>query len=279
MKEIKDYLCIVLGAILFGFGVSYFIIANDMAEGGFTGIAIIVHYLTDWPAGTINLSLNAPLLVASYFIWGKRYIVKTIVGIVSVSISIDLFAGFGYVSDDLLIVAICAGVVSGAGIGLVYKSGGTTGGADILAQLAHKYFGMKIAAFLLIFDFTVLVCFASIFGLKRTLYSLVMVFVFSKTVDFILSGLDRAKQLTIISHKTEEIYQEINDKIDRGGTFLMTRGGYTKDHQNTLIVVVSRYQLFRTKVIIKRIDSDAFVIVTDVYEALGEGFLEDVLKK
>lgn len=279
VKEIKSYLGIVIGACIFGVAVNVFIISNGLAQGGFTGIAIIVHYLSDFPVGTANFILNIPVMIVAVKLWGFRFITKTLVGIVVSSVAIDLTSSLSYKTDDLLVAAIFGGIFAGVGIGLVYINGGTTGGTDILARIANKYFGVRIAVFFLFFDTMVLGAFALIYSFDAALYAFVMVFVFSKSMDFMLNGISAAKQVKIISHQNRDIYEGIKTRLRRGGTYFKSEGCFTGKDQETLMVIISKYQLFRLKTLVLEIDPAAFIIVTDVHEAWGEGFRQNIPDK
>lgn len=272
LKILTSYLGIALGSFIFAFGLNYFIIANGLAEGGFTGIALIVHYLTGLPAGAVIFVLNLPLFFVGWYKWGKTFVFKTLLGVAMVSIAIDLTQGLALRTHDLLLAALYGGVLSGVGIGLVLRSGATTGGVDILARLVYEKKGISMGKLFFLFDLVVLTVIAVLFGLEKALYSLVTVFIFSQVVDRIIEGVDEAKAIIIISQATEPITQAILLELDRGATIIKGVGGYTKEEKNVLYVVVGRHQLLSLKKIVKTIDPHAFVIVNDVREVLGEGF-------
>lgn len=273
-QKLIDTLLILLGSLLYSFGINYFIVANHLAEGGFTGIALILHYTFGWPIGSFILISNIPLLLISWKIWGWEFISKTILGVGAVALFIDLTANFKLVVDDLLLAALYGGVLTGAGLGIVLRYGGTTGGADIIGRLFNHFWGTRMGKFYLAFDFLVLSTVALFFGLTITLYSLVTIFVFSKVADYIIEGLDAANQALIISDQSEEIAKRIDQELGRGYTFIQGKGGYRGLDTQLILCVVGKWQIFRLKRLVKGIDPKAFVIVSDVYEALGEGFKE-----
>ncbi|MFZ7102263.1 MAG: YitT family protein [Peptococcaceae bacterium] len=273
-QKFTDTFFILLGSLLYGFGINYFIVANHLAEGGFTGIALILHYTFGWPIGTTILIGNIPLLIVSWRIWGWEFVSKTILGVVSVSLFIDLTAGYKLIVNDLLLAALYGGVITGAGLGLVLRYGGTTGGADIIGRLVNHFWGVRMGKFYLVFDFLVISTIALFFGLTIALYSLVTIFVFSKVTDYLIEGLDSANQALIISDHSTEIAQKIDQELGRGFTYLQGRGGFRGIDTQIILCVVGKWQIFRLKRLVKEIDPKAFVIVSDVYEALGEGFKE-----
>jgi len=274
-QKVFDTFFIILGSLIFGFGINYFIIANHLAEGGFTGIALILHYKFGWPVGTIILIANIPLLLISLRLWGLEFIAKTVLGVVATSLAIELTSGFQLKVDDLLLAALYGGVFTGTGLGLVVRYGGTTGGADILGRLAYHFRGISMGRFYLLFDFMVLSTVAIIYGLKITLYSLVTIFVFSRVTDFIIEGIDAANQALIISDHSREIAKAIDQELGRGFTYLQGKGGFKLADKEILLCVVGKWQLFRLKKLVKTIDPKAFIILSEVFETLGEGFKEE----
>ncbi|KJS83517.1 MAG: hypothetical protein JM58_12545 [Peptococcaceae bacterium BICA1-8] len=275
LQKAIDLLVIIIGSFLYAFGLNYFIIANHLAEGGFTGIALILYYTLGWPVGTVILIGNIPLLIISWKLWGWEFISKTILGVVATALFINISAGYQLPVDDLLLAALYGGVSTGAGLGLVIRYGGTTGGADIIGRLFNHYWGIRMGKFYLVFDFLVISTVAIFFGLTISLYSLVTIFVFSRFADYIIEGLDAANQALIISEHSEQIAQAIDKELERGFTYIKGKGGYLGKDKEIILCVVGKWQIFRLKRIVKSIDSKAFVIVSDVYEALGEGFKTD----
>ena len=272
VRTIFAYLGIAAGSFIFAFGLNYFIIANGLAEGGFTGIALIIHYLAGWPVGTVLFFLNLPLFFVGWKMWGKTFVLKTLLGVAGVSIAVDLTQGFGLQTHDLLLAALYGGALSGIGLGLVLRFGATTGGVDIIARWINERSGISMGKIYFLFDLCVLSLVAFFFGLEKALYTLVAVGVFSQVVDRIIEGFDEAKAVIIISQAVPQIAQAIIMELDRGATILKGKGVYTGQDKDVLYVVVSRYQVLSLKNIVQEADPQAFVIVNDVREVLGEGF-------
>ena len=271
-QHLRDVIIIYLGTLIFAFGVNYFILANNLAEGGFTGIALILHYKLGWSLSTFIFWSNLPLLLLAWKLWGWEFISKTVLGVVFTSLNLELTTGFAWPVDDLLLAALFGGVLTGTGIALVLRYGGTTGGSDIIGRIFNKFFGLKMGRFYLIFDMIVLSFVGFFFGITIALYSLVTIFVFSRITDYILEGVDSVNQAVIFSSKNEEIGKKIINELHRGVTFIEGKGGFTGERSDLLLCVVGKWQIFRLKKLVKEIDPNAFVIVSDVYEALGEGF-------
>lgn len=269
---LKSFVGIVLGSLIFAIGINYFIIANGLAEGGFTGLSLIIHYLTDLPVGVILLIINIPLVIIGWRKWGKSFLWKTILGVVMVSLAVDLTTGLALHTTDLLLASLYGGVLSGIGIGIVLRNGATTGGVDIIARYFFEEKGISMGKTYFIFDLFLLGAVVFLFGLEIALYTLVTVFVFSQVLDRVLDGLDKAKAVIIISGEPQAITQAITKELDRGITIIKGLGGYTNEEKEVLYVVVGWYQVINLKKIIRQIDPRAFVIVSDVHEVLGEGF-------
>lgn len=272
MKKFFSYAGVILGSFVFGLGLNYFIIANGLAEGGFTGLALIIHYLTGWPAGIILITLNIPLLLFGRRRWGLSFIFKTLLSVLTISVTVDLTRDFHFVTHDLLLAALYGGVFSGVGIGIVLRSGATTGGLDIFARFFHERYGVSMGKYFFTFDAAVLILFALLFGPEKALYTLVTVYVFSQVVDRIIEGLNESKAVMIISRSTAALTQAIINHLDRGATILKGYGAYTGRERDVLYVVVGKQELLELKKIVEDVDPHAFVVVNEVYEVLGEGF-------
>ena len=272
MKKFLSYLGITCGAFLFAFGLNFFIIANGLAEGGFTGLALILHYLTKWSFGSILLTLNIPLFFIGWQMWGKSFVLKTLLGVLTVSFAVDLTSGIGFHTQDLLLSALYGGVLSGTGLGLVLRSGATTGGVDIIARLLYERTGISMGKVFLSFDLAVLSFVAFFFGLEKALYTLVALYISSQVIDRLIEGVDEARAITIISEVNETIADAIIHNLERGATILKGYGAYTGEKKHVLYVVINKHELLPLKRIIRTIDPHAFIIISNVYEVLGEGF-------
>lgn len=274
MRSFLSIVGIVVGSFLFAFALNYFIIANGLAEGGFTGIALITHYLTGWPAGIILGILNIPLLILGGFRWGLSFILKTIFSVFLVSLSVDLLESVssGLHTNDLLLAALYGGVVSGVGIGIVLRSGATTGGLDIVARFLHEKYNINVGVVYFSFDIAVISIVAIFFGLEKALYTLVALFIFSQVVDRFVEGLNEARAVIIVSQASVAITQAIINEMDRGATLLRGQGAYTGREKDVVYVVVGKSQILQLKRLVQKLDPYAFVTVNHVYEVLGEGF-------
>lgn len=264
---------VLLGVIITAFGVSFFLIPAKIAAGGVSGLATVVFHLTNFPVGITMLLFNIPLFLLSLRLIGPMFGAKTLFGTITLSIFVDLFNQLATpVTSDLLLCAIYGGVISGIGLGLAFRAGGSTGGTDMAAQLVARFFPTSVGQALLFVDGFVIILAGVAFGLELAMYALIAVFITTKTIDLVQEGQSYGKATLIISDRAEEIGQSIMDRLERGVTALDGRGMYTKDDKNVLLVIVSRIEIAQVKEIVREYDERAFVVIYDVHEVLGEGF-------
>ncbi|SHE35847.1 Uncharacterized membrane-anchored protein YitT, contains DUF161 and DUF2179 domains [Seinonella peptonophila] len=270
--HLKSLILIILGSFLFSIGVNSFAIANHLAEGGFAGISILLHYLYGWSPGTIMFIINIPLFIIGYKILGKQTFIYSLVGLGSVTLFLNITANWKYPMDDLLLAALFTGIFVGLGLGIVIRTGGTTGGVDIIARILHKYFGISIGQIMFLFDLCVLLVSIFVIGLTTTMYTLITVFVGAKIIDFVIEGLNRSKAVTIISERASNISTEITKRMGRGVTIMHGRGAYTGNAKEILYIVIAAYELPKLKELVLINDPHAFIVVHDARDVLGEGF-------
>ncbi|AZU64026.1 YitT family protein [Neobacillus mesonae] len=274
MKRIlKDLLLIFVGAFVFALGVNYFTIPNMLSEGGILGITIVAHYLFDWSPGVVNFVLNAVLIVVGYKFFEKRAFVYTLISIAACSLFMFLTEDVGkQLTGDTLLASVFAGFLVGVGLGLIFRSGGTSGGTTILAQLANQYFGWSIAKAMLLLDVAVVVASVFIIGLEKAMYTLLVVYIGAKAIDFIVEGLDERVAVLIISNEPERVLNAITKKMSRGLTVLDGHGGYTGQDKQVLYLVINKQEIVQLKHIIREIDEFAYVTVHNVHEMMGKGY-------
>ncbi|MER2000820.1 MAG: YitT family protein [Lysinibacillus sp.] len=281
--SLKSIIGIIIGSAIFSFGFVHFNMQNELGEGGFSGITLILYFTLNWDPAVMNLILNIPMFILGYKLLGKRSFIYTLVGTVAVSVFLKIFQIYEIdtnLHDDKLLVALFAGVFIGVGLGIVFRSGGTTGGVDIIARLANKYLGWSMGKTMFGFDFLViLVSWATFLDARSMMYTLVAVYVGGRVIDFVQEGAYSAKGALIISPKSDEIAAFISDKMERGVTVMDGHGYYTKERKNVLYCVVARNEVVKLKSIISIIDPHAFVSILDVREVEGEGFTLDEQKR
>ncbi|WP_134686659.1 YitT family protein [Brevibacillus migulae] len=278
--RLKSILAIIIGTAIMGFGINAFNIPNNLAEGGITGISIIIKLLL--PAvdqGIVYFLLNIPLFILGWKVLGRAAFIYTIIGTVSLSVFLSLFEGtLALPLNDKLLASLYAGVAVGAGLGIIFRYGGTTGGVDIIARLLQKHFGISMGRTLFFGDILVIGASLIYLSVESAMYTLVAVFVAARVIDFFQDGAYAGKALTIISNHAQEIADQIL-AVGRGVTLLSGRGAFSGEEKDVVYVVVSRNEIVRFKSIVQEVDPHAFVIVNDVHEVLGEGFTFDENKQ
>lgn len=277
--KIKNILFILIGSAIFSFGIVHFNMQHNLGEGGFTGITLILYFAFKWDPAITNIVLNVPVLLIGWKFLGRNTFLYTVIGTLSVSLFLSLFQLNPYrihLENDMLLVALFAGVFIGVGLGIVFRYGGTTGGVDIIARIVHKYVGWSMGKTMFMFDFVVIATSVfTILQLRQGMYTLVAVYVGARVIDFIQEGAYSARGATIISARSDEIANQIMQKMERGVTVLDGRGSFTGEKREVLYCVVGRNEIVKLKNIINSIDPHAFVAVSAVHDVAGEGFTLD----
>lgn len=278
-KKIINVFFIILGSSILSFGLVYFNMENNLADGGFTGITLILYFVFQISPAITNLILNIPIFIIGWYILGRETFIYTIIGTVSVSIFLAIFQKYEVINaplhDDLTLAALFAGVFIGVGLGIVFRYGGTTGGVDIIAKLAYKYFGWSMGKTMFIFDACVIGSSLIYLNYREAMYTLLAVFVATRVIDFIQQGAYSGKAAIIISDKVHEIAKKILEDMERGATIIKGQGSFTNVEKDILYCVVGKNELVHLKSLIESIDPHAFVSVNDVQEVIGEGFTLD----
>lgn len=274
-KIVTSLIGLSLGAFLLAIGLVLFLEPNTIAPGGVTGFAIVFKKIVDIPIYITNLAINIPLFIIGVIILGKNFGWKTLYCTALLSLFLKIIP-VRVVTPDLLLASIFGGLVCGVGLGIVFKFGGTTGGTDLAGSILNKFFpSLSIATFMMAIDILV-VAFAGIVDKKveTSLYSIISLFVSVKVIDLILEGIGYLKGFLIITDKPEEISEKIMEELERGVTLFRGKGMYTKKEKDVLLCVVNRSQFTKTKEIVHYVDKQAFMMVTEISEVLGEGFEE-----
>jgi len=269
-----DYALITLGSLLLAANVPLFLQPNRVISTGVTGIGMLTNYLWGWPIGLVTLLINVPLLLAGMR-WGggPRFFVRTIYSVIVMTLAIDLFSRWlPPIQGDALIYTLFGGLLDGVGIGLVLRGRGTTGGTDIVAQLLSRYRGISFGRVFILLNGGILLAAAAVVGIVPVLYALVVNFVSGRVVDFVQEGDSQARAAIIVSLRHQAVREAIFAQLGRGVTVLDGRGGYTGDVRPVLYVVLYRTQITLLKRLVAAIDPEAFMVVSEVHEVLGEGF-------
>lgn len=277
-----NFLMIALGTSLYAFGLVMVNIANSLAEGGVTGITLILRYWFQIDPALSTILLNIPLIIIGYRYLGKTALTYTIFGIGSLSFFIWLWQRVPIsinIDHDLFLAGILAGLIGGSGSGLVYRFGGTTGGTDIVARIFERKRGVAMGKTLLTIDCMVLLLSLSYVSLRKMMYTLLASYVFSKIVNFTLEGAYAARGAIIISGQHQAIAKDIISNMNRGVSYLQATGAYSNEPRQAIYCVISPNELMELKHIISRHDEHAFVSILSVNEVIGEGFSYDTSKK
>lgn len=272
-KKAIEISIIILGAFLFALAVNMFIIPGDLGEGGVTGVTIISYYLYGWSPGLVNIILNGFLLIVGYRFLSHHTIYYTIVAVVANSLFLHLTRNWAIATDEIIINVIFAGLLGGVGIGLILRAGGTSAGTTILASITKKYLGWNISYGLLFFDLIIVLGAYFVIGIEKMLLTIIMLYIATKAMQFVIEGFSPKKAVTIISERSEEIAEQVNIKMNRGVTVYSGYGHYSKDEKKILYIVIGGQEVVKLKRIVQSLDEFAFVAIHDVRDVFGEGFV------
>ncbi|MBM7608671.1 uncharacterized membrane-anchored protein YitT (DUF2179 family) [Lysinibacillus composti] len=270
--NISEYIYVLLGAFIVALAFNGFLFPNQIASGGVSGISTILYGLFGWNAGLVQYAFNIPLFIAGVLTLGKKFGIKSLVGTLALPLFVILTEDLAPLTSNPLLGSLFGGIVVGLGIGIVFKGNASTGGTDLLAQIITKYTGLSLGTSVLLIDGFVVLSAAIVFDVEKGLYALIALFVTTKTIDIVQLGFSQSKMVYIITEKPEEMRQAIYSEINRGVTKMPAFGGYTGEQRIMLMVVVYQTEFTKLKQVIKIVDPAAFVIVSDAYEVLGEGF-------
>lgn len=260
------------GATLFSLGINGFLVPARLGEGGLSGVSLLLHYATGLPVSLLYLLLNVPLFVFGWWAIGRGFILRTGLATLLVTLALRLTEGVAFPVDEPLLASLYGGAFIGAGIGLLFRAGASSGGVDIVARFLKERYGIGIAETFLVFDSLVLAAFALTLGADTALYSILVTFLGGRVADVVQEGPLRAKSAWIVTTRPQEVAQAVTTQLGRGATLLRATGAWTGEERAVVLVVLNRRELARLKQLIRDIDPYAFVAVTDAAEVLGEGF-------
>lgn len=274
-KTIRDIILVIIGSFIFSAGINAFVISGNLGEGGVTGIAIVLYYAFHISPGITNFVLNAILIIVGYKYLSKRSTYLTIFATVLISIFLGLTETWHVETGNVVINAVFGGACVGLGIGIIVLAGGTTAGTVILARIVNKYLDISTPYALLFFDLIVVLISLTEIPLVKCLVTVMSLYIGTKVMEFVIEGLNTKKAMTIISSRPNEVAKAIDQQVGRGLTILNGHGYYTREEKDVLYVVISKTQVSRAKRIIKNIDENAFLVIHDVRDVYGNGFLLD----
>ena len=265
----------VVGSTVFAMGFALFLMPHQLNAGGISGLAqVVVEVLDFGSVGTLSILINLPLFVLGGLKIGKRFFAGSLIGMLLSSVLIDLFAGLPMAETEPLIGVLYGGVLCGLGLGVVFVSGTSTGGSDILVRLLKlRYRNVPIGQISMVFDVVVVALTGIVFqDATKALYTGIAVFVTGQVIDAVVYRFDYSKVALIISGEYEEIARQIDLKLDRGATFLHGEGSYSRKPTKVVLTAVKKQQVAELKELVTHIDPDAFIVIQEAHQVLGEGF-------
>lgn len=269
---VKRMLFILVGALLMAVGLEFFLVPNEVIDGGIVGISIILSHLTDVQIGFYIFVLNLPFFFIGYKQIGKTFALSTLLGVIILSIATSIFHDLPVLTGDPLLATVFGGIVLGVGVGIVIRYGGSLDGTEILAILFNKRTPFSVGETIMFFNLFILGSAGFVFGWDRAMYSLMAYFIAFKTIDIVIQGLDESKSAWIISERYEQIGEAILARLGRGVTYLNGEGAYTGDDKKVIFCVITRLEEAKLKAIIDEIDPSAFFAVAPIAEVRGGRF-------
>lgn len=279
LGQLRDYALIAIGASLQALAFFLFLIPGKLAPGGLSGLAQIINSFTGWPIGTLTLIFNIPLFYLGWrFLGGRRFLARTIFASIVFSIVLDALSYFlagwagGVTPNEQILNALYGALLGGIGGGLVIRMQGTSGGTEILARLLSRNYGIPLSQSYLWTDTGIVFASGLAFSWSHALYALIVLYVWGIVTDYVVEGQGVVRAATIITEQPDAVAKHIMDDLARGVTSWPGKGMYSGQGKQVLYVVVTRSEVAQLKTLIHEVDPDAFVVIGQAHEALGEGF-------
>ncbi|MBY7144262.1 YitT family protein [Virgibacillus sp. NKC19-3] len=274
-RVIIEYFQVIIGATLVGLAYNLFLLPSKLAAGGISGVSTILFELYELSPAYSQFLINLPIFIIGWIAMGKNFSWKTLVGTFWVPFIIWLSANFPYTVDNPVLGAIYGGIILGAGLGIVYKGNGSTGGTAAIAQIVKKFTGLSSGYSQLIVDGVVVISSIIVFNLELTLFALMCIYITSKTIDIVQLRTSASKLILIITEDEEKIQALIRDKIDRGLTKVRSVGGYSNEDKTMILCVTEQQEAVQLKKILQKEEPSSFIIYIDASEIQGRGFSLD----
>ena len=273
-KYILMILMIIFGSAISGVAFNLFIIPNKLLSGGISGIALILNYLFDINTGLMILIFNVPVFILGYKFVDKEFVFLSLIGMMTFSGWIEFFSFLreSNLVQDIMLSSIYAGVLNGIGLGIILRNRASQGGVDIIGVIFKKYFSMNIGSTSMMINTFIVVVSSFITNVNVAMYTLISMYISSAVLDKVQQGFDIRKSVMIITNKEKEVAEEIFNRLVRGVTYLEGEGAYTGDKKRVIYCIVSLNQLAKLKQIVREIDENAFITVSDTAEVMGHGF-------
>ena len=269
---VRKYLILLLGSIIYAAGLEIFLVPNNIIDGGIVGISIMSSFLTGQPLGLFLILLNIPFLYLGYKQIGRTFAISTIFSIISISIWSEYFGPIPQVTNDFFLAAIFGGIITGTGVGIIIRNGGSLDGTEIIAIILDKKTSFSVGEVVMFFNLFILGAAGFVFGWDKAMYSLVAYFIISKMIDVVIKGLDESYAVMIISDSYAEIADALMYRLGRGVTYLNGQGAYTGESKKVLYCVVTRLEVDKLKEIALEKDDSAFVTINPVHDIVGGRF-------
>ncbi len=267
------YPSVLVGGLIWSLAINGILIHHQFLSGGVSGFALVIHYLFRFlPVGLMVFLMNIPIFAIGWAMISGKFFVLSLLGMLSFSFFLTVTTWLHIPIDNPLLAALFAGVISGVGSGLVFRTGGSGGGTGIIAMVLNRYFSVRVGMVFFALNSIPLILGALLINLEAALYSIVYMYVSGSVTDRILTGFNERRGIFIISTKSSEIAQEVLEKIHRGATFLKGEGAYTHTALKIVYCVVPLFELARLKHLISSIDPKAFVVINETMEVIGKGF-------
>lgn len=275
-KIIIEFLGTIVGSAVMAFGVSSFLLPNQLSSGGFSGVATITYYLLNIPMGLMIMILNVPLFILAGYKIGREFFIKSLIGTVSLSVFIDIFDRYPAVTTDRFLACIYGGAIIGIGTAIILRVGASTGGTELIANIIKVYnHYISMSSYLAVIDIIIIALNVIFFKhIEIGLYSAIAIYLYGQMIDIIFEGVYYTKLMFIISDRNEEIAKEITTDVKRGVTGLYGKGMFKEKDKLVLICAASRGDISKIKDIAKKIDGKCFIIIANAREVLGKGFKE-----
>ena len=275
-RLVRDLAYLLAGATVLALAMVLFLIPAELAAGGVSGLALVLHHYTGWPIGAMTFAFNVPLFALGWrYLGGPRFAWRTVLTVFAFSTVVDLLPLVWQVpllTNDSVLQVLYGGVLSGIGAGLIYRGKGTSGGTDILARILAYRFGIPMAQSYLTADAAVLLAAGATFGWEKAMYALVVLYIAGLAAEGVHQGANIARTALIITTRPQEVTQAILHRLDRGATIIPARGAYTGQPRPIVYCVLSRTDVPKLKALVREIDPQAFMVVGQAHEVLGEGF-------
>jgi uncharacterized membrane-anchored protein YitT (DUF2179 family) len=262
----------IMGAALAAAALDTFLIPNKIIDGGVVGISIMASYLTNIPLGVFVTLLNIPFIALGYKHIGKSFVAATCVSVLALSVFSEVFHGMPLVTKDPVLAAIFGGMILGTGVGLIIRNGGSLDGTEMVAIILNKRTGFSVGEVVMFFNIFILGMAGFVFGWNNAMYSILAYFVAFKAIDVTIEGLDSSKSAMIVSEHSEEIATRLMAEFGRGVTFLLGKGGYSREAKRLVYIVITRLEISKLKNIVNEVDPNAFVTISDVHDVMARNF-------